>query len=373
MTIERANEVLVKCTHLTFSKRERLNITVRQLSQNAIVTLFQMLDILESKEGSLINLGLKFTKRGECRVRIGKNVIISIPDAGTRKEFQTKLLRRWTNHDRYIWYSEEDKLEVLSKMEFDGELKDKHPMYDVIHDDGHVDFPEVFEEPINPTKSVGVIGHNPYYGRGRGKSRARMLVAVAAAQMATITDDDDHAIETVDDSEQAVVVGNPDTARTLTLCIADKLNKDSEKCGYDYTPYDCKPEDESKYNDFPDLSDDSLDEPTEQGTLEVVGANVAGRGSNKANLAMVIALATNQILRTPIQMRGVDEEQELRQRVTDVAREATTLAIENDKNFRDSKPHIVVGSSNARYSNDDSTGLVACIKQKINDDSDIPW
>lgn len=278
MHTNRANDILVKCTHLTFANRERLSIAVRQLSQDAIVTLFQMLDILESKEGSLSNLGLKFTKRGECRVRIGKNVIISIPDAGTRKEFQTKLLRRWTKHDRYIWYSEEDKLEVLSGMEFDGELKDKLPMCDVIWDD---------------------------------------------------------------------------------TC-----------------------EDESKYDDFPDLSDVSLDETTEQITLGTIGSNAAGRGSNKANLAAVIAMATHQMTgmtRTHMRVVDVDEEREHRQRVTEVAREATTLAIENDKNFSDNKPHVFVGLANIGYHPNDPTGIVACIEQRIDvshtqtDEDDLPW
>lgn len=284
MAIERANEVLVKCTHLTFSNRERLSVTVRQLSQNAIVTLFQMLDILESKEGSLINLGLKFTKRGECRVRIGKNVIISIPDAGTRKEFQTKLLRRWTNHDRYIWYSEEDKLEVLSGMEFDGELKDRLPMCDVIWDD---------------------------------------------------------------------------------TC-----------------------EDESKYDDCPDLSDVSLDETTEQITLGTIGSNAAGRGSNKANLTVVIAMATHQMTgmtRSHMRVVDVDEEREHRQRVTEVGRQATELAIENDKVTEDEKRNVVVvGNPNVAYLPNDPTGIVACITEKLNSDTakhtytpddvdDLPW
>lgn len=283
MTIERANEVLVKCTHLTFANRERLSINVRQLSQNAIVTLFQMLDILESKEGSLINLGFKFTKRGECRVRIGKNIIISIPDAGSRKEFQTKLLRHWTMHDRYIWYSEDDKLEVLSKMEFDGELKDKNPLYDVIHTD---------------------------------------------------------------------------------VC-----------------------EDES--DTFPDLSDVSLDEAIEPKTVGTIGMNAAGRGSNKANLAAVIALATNQMTgmtRTHMRVVPADEAPTFNEHITKTAREAMTLAIENDKRFNDtdnSKPHVIVGSPGVSYNSNDPSGIVACIKQHVDEttsknhviieDDELPW
>ena len=135
MLNQRANDLLATATFLRFRKREKQTITVRRLNDKAILTLFQLLGILDSEEeGSLVNLGLKFNKSGVCRVRLGENVIITIPDAGSRKEFQTKLIRRWTHHGRYMWYSEEDKLELLKDMEFsitDG-LISKHPLREVI-------------------------------------------------------------------------------------------------------------------------------------------------------------------------------------------------------------------------------------------------
>ena len=238
MSNERANELLAKSTYLNFRKRERHSIEVRRLNDKAILTLFQLLGILDAKEGSLINLGLKFNKSGECRVRLGNNVIVSIPDAGTRKEFQRKLLSRWTNHSRYIWYSNDDKLKVLSDMEFDEELQPKRPMFEV--DDTYDGFPETSEEPIDESTPIGIIGHSPYHSRGNNKSQAQLLIATAAAQMAQIDDD----------NRPSVVVGDPDTVyihdhpSTLIGCIADKLNKDLEKCGYDYISDDCKPKDD---------------------------------------------------------------------------------------------------------------------------------
>ena len=225
MSNERANELLAKSTYLNFRKRERHTIEVRRLNDKAILTLFQLLGILDAKEGSLINLGLKFTKSGECRVRLGKNVIVSIPDAGTCKEFQRKLLSRWTNHGRYMWYSNDDKLKVLSDMEFDEELQPKNPMFEV--DDTYDGFPEVSEEPIDESAPIGIIGHSPYHGRGNNKAQVSLLIAAAAEQLTQI---DGY-------NRESVVVGDPDTVyahdhpSTLVGCIVDKLNKDLESTG----------------------------------------------------------------------------------------------------------------------------------------------
>ena len=83
---------------------------------------------------------------------------------------------------------------------------------------------------------MGLSAHS----RGNNKSQAQLLIATAAAQMAQIDDD----------NRPSVVVGDPDTVythdhpSTLIGCIADKLNKDLEKCGYDYISDDCKPKDD---------------------------------------------------------------------------------------------------------------------------------
>lgn len=181
--INRANEVLSKCTYLTFPNRERLSIEVRQLDDDASVTLFQLLGVLESRDGSLMNVGLKFTKRGECRVRIGKTIVIRIPDAGTRKEFQSKLLRQWTNRDRYVWYSEADKLEALASMEFDEGLVEKHPRLETAANTPAVDLelPEV--DATDDRVEIGTIG-----GRSnRGVSaQAWAALAMGLASSGTI-------------------------------------------------------------------------------------------------------------------------------------------------------------------------------------------
>ena len=190
MLNQRANDLLATATFLRFRKREKQTITVRRLNDKAILTLFQLLGILDSEEeGSLVNLGLKFNKSGVCRVRLGENVIITIPDAGSRKEFQTKLIRRWTHHGRYMWYSEEDKLELLKDMEFsitDG-LISKHPLREVITE-SHDEVEESLDDEPTP---IGVVGMSPTL---RGSNKSALASAASSRNARTYQQvSDDHA------------------------------------------------------------------------------------------------------------------------------------------------------------------------------------
>lgn len=182
MLNQRANDMLASATYLRFRKREKQTLTVGRLHDKAILTLFQLLGILDSEEeDSLVNLGLKFNKSGVCRVRLGENVIITIPDAGSRKEFQAKLINRWTHNGHYMWYSEEDKLELLKDMEFsitDG-LISKHPLREVITE-SHDEVEESLDDEPTP---IGVVGMSPAL-RGSNKS-ALAAAALTAAMVAS--------------------------------------------------------------------------------------------------------------------------------------------------------------------------------------------
>lgn len=104
MSTNRANEVLEKSVYLTFKERERLQVSILELSQGAIISLLKMLGVIRTTQGTLTNIGLKFTKAGECRIKIGQQnrafIIVVIPNAGTAKEFKNKLLLLWASEQR---------------------------------------------------------------------------------------------------------------------------------------------------------------------------------------------------------------------------------------------------------------------------------
>lgn len=99
MNAARANTILETTTYRTFKNKERLDITVDELSQTSIYFLLQLMGVRESEVGALTNIGMKYTKGGVCRIKVGSSavagIVINIPDAGKASEFKTTLLERW--------------------------------------------------------------------------------------------------------------------------------------------------------------------------------------------------------------------------------------------------------------------------------------